>query len=227
MKWIIIFLVLIIGCANIEKQSQTSMLEQNKTTQINSKNNIMINNTNNITEKKMEGNIQVATFAGGCFWCMEAAFQIKEGVISAVNGYTGGIKPNPTYEEVSSGSTGHLEAVEVTFDANIITYKELLDIYWKSVDPTDNGGQFADQGSQYKTAIFYHDENQKEVAIASKKAIGASDVFDKPITTPILPAKKFYIAEEYHQDYYEKKSLHYNIYKKASGRQSFLEDKWK
>jgi peptide methionine sulfoxide reductase msrA/msrB len=170
--------------------------------------------------------IEKAVFAGGCFWCIESAFVGVEGVMSVVSGYTGGKKENPTYKEVSSGNTGHYEAVEVSYDPMIVSYRDLLDIFWVQIDPTDVGGQFADRGSQYRTAIFYNSEKQKELAEESKKEIERMGKFDKPIVTEILPAEKFYPAEDYHQEYYKKNPLRYKIYRAGSGRDSFIESNW-
>lgn len=178
------------------------------------------------TDKMDTENLEKASFAGGCFWCMESRFQELYGVKEVVSGYTGGQKENPTYEEVSSGETGHYEAILVYFDPSVISYEELLDVFWKSIDPTDAEGQFADKGSQYKTAIFYHNEKQKELAESSKKEIEESGRFDKPIGTGIIEAKEFYPAEDYHQDYYKKSAFRYNLYKKASGREAKLEELW-
>ncbi len=169
---------------------------------------------------------EVATFAGGCFWCMVAPFDKMPGVISVVSGYTGGKKEKPTYEEVCSKETGHCEAVRITFDPEKTSYEELLEIYWRQIDPTDPGGQFFDRGEPYQTAIFYHNEVQKEKAESSKKALIESGRFAKPITTVILPAESFYPAEEYHQDYYKKNPWHYKHYRKGSGRDVFIEKHW-
>ncbi|MGB5985409.1 MAG: peptide-methionine (R)-S-oxide reductase MsrB [Desulfobacterales bacterium] len=169
---------------------------------------------------------KLATFAGGCFWCVEADFEKRSGVISAVSGYTGGQKPNPTYQEVSSGGSGHVEAVQIEYDPNQITYAQLLDLFWRSVDPTDPGGQFVDRGDQYRTAIFYHDEEQKKIAEQSREALNQSDRFSKPIVTEILPLAEFYTAEEYHQDYYKTHKLRYTYYRHASGRDQFISQTW-
>ena len=176
--------------------------------------------------KPEKDDLAKATFAGGCFWCMEAAFKLQPGVVSAVSGYTGGHTENPTYEAVTSGMTGHYEAVEVTYDPSKITYERLVEIFWHNIDPTDAYGQFADKGTQYKTAIFYHDETQRRLAAQAKKDLADSGKFDKPIATAILPAAKFYAAEEYHQDYYVKNPAHYQLYKKGSGREKRLEEMW-
>ena len=169
---------------------------------------------------------KTATFAGGCFWCMQPPFRNAEGVIGVVSGYAGGKKENPTYEEVSTGTTGHFEAVQVTYNEEKISYDALLDIFWKQIDPTDPIGQFADKGSQYRTVIFYHDEEQKNLAEASKKKIETSGKFKKPITTEIRPYTNFYPAEEYHQDYDRKNPGRYKEYKALSGREGFIEKTW-
>lgn len=174
----------------------------------------------------MAGNLKKAVFAGGCFWCMEPPFEHAHGVVDVVAGYTGGTTKNPSYEQVCSGQTGHLEAVEVTYDPDKITYQDLLTIFWQQVDPTDPGGQFADRGSQYGTAIFYFDEEQRAAAEASKKALDQSGIFNKPVVTAILPAAPFYRAEEEHQDYYKKHSFFYERYKKGSGRADFQQKTW-
>ncbi len=145
---------------------------------------------------------QIATFAGGCFWCMEPPFDKLEGVISTTSGYTGGHKKNPTYEEVSSGVTGHAESLRVAYDPAKISYQKLLEVFWHNIDPTTPNQQFCDKGSQYRSAIFYHDEEQKRLALDSKKAV--EKLFKEPVVTEILPAQEFYVAEEYHQDFYKK-----------------------
>jgi peptide methionine sulfoxide reductase msrA/msrB len=179
-------------------------------------------------EIKMEKEVLgKATFAGGCFWCIESAFDELEGVKEAVSGYMGGKTKNPTYAEVCTGKTGHYETVQVTFDSSKISYKELVDIFWQQIDPTDPEGQFADKGSQYKTAIFYHNEEQKRIAEESKKKLEKSGKFDKPIVTEIREATEFYPAEEYHQDYYKTCPIRYQNYKVGSGRESFLKRVWK
>ena len=172
------------------------------------------------------GETKTATFAGGCFWCVESDFEKVDGVIEAVSGYTGGRVENPTYEQVSSGDTGHLEAVQVIYDPSKIGYDELLDVFWRHVDPTDPGGQFVDRGGQYGTAVFYHDEEQERLAEASKKALDASGRFEKPVVTPILKAGPFYRAEDYHQDYYKEHAIRYKFYRWNSGRDQFIEKVW-
>jgi peptide methionine sulfoxide reductase msrA/msrB len=169
---------------------------------------------------------KTATFAGGCFWCSEADFEKADGVIEVISGFTGGKTQNPTYEEVVAGGTGHYEAVQVVFDPRKIDYPKLLDIYWRHVDPTDPGGQFVDRGPQYRSALFYHDEEQKRLAEESKRQLDRSGRFKKPVVTEILPAGVFYAAEEYHQDYYKKNSLRYGLYRQGSGRDPFIRQAW-
>ncbi len=167
-----------------------------------------------------------ATFAGGCFWCTQADFEKLPGVVKVISGYTGGNKENPTYEEVSSGTTGHVEAIQVYYDPSKLTYEGLLDFFWKHVDPTDPGGQFVDRGAQYRSVIFYHDEEQKRLAEKSKAALDKSGRFNKPVVTEIIKFTKFYEAEAYHQDYYRKHPLKYRYYRHASGRDQFLSKVW-
>ena len=171
-------------------------------------------------------NRAVATFAGGCFWCMEAVYDGVPGVISATSGYTGGTVRNPTYEQVSEGGTGHAESVEVVFDPRKISYSQLLDMYWKNIDPLVKDRQFCDAGHQYRAAIFYHDAEQKRLAEASKAAIEASHRFTEPIVTEIVAASTFYKAEKYHQDYHTKNPVRYNFYKFNCGRAQRLEQLW-
>ena len=167
-----------------------------------------------------------ATFAGGCFWCMEEAFEKVDGVTSVVSGYIGGQVENPTYEQVSAGGTGHTESIEVTFDSHKVTYAQLLEVYWRNVDPTTPNAQFCDHGNQYRTAIFYHYENQKQLIDESKKRIESSKSFPEAIVTEISPASTFYIAEEYHQDFYSKNPIRYKYYKWNCGRVKRLEQLW-
>jgi peptide-methionine (S)-S-oxide reductase len=167
-----------------------------------------------------------ATFAGGCFWCMEPPYDKLDGVISTTSGYTGGQKKNPTYEEVSSGRTGHAEAVEVVYDPKKINYEKLLDVFWHNIDPTVKDQQFCDVGSQYRTGIFYHDEEQKRLAEASKAAIEKSKPFKGAIVTEITRATEFYPAEDYHQDYYLKNPVRYKFYRNGCGRDNRLKQLW-
>lgn len=164
-----------------------------------------------------------AIFAGGCFWCMEPPFEKLPGVVAVISGYTGGSQVNPTYPEVSSGTTGHTEAILVLYNPKIVDYQTLLATFWANIDPTDGGGQFVDRGQQYRSAIFYLDEEQRRRAEASKVELAASGRFKEPIVTEISPAGPFYPAEEYHQDYYKKNPLRYNYYRWGSGRDNFLD----
>ncbi|SFC76460.1 peptide-methionine (S)-S-oxide reductase/peptide methionine sulfoxide reductase msrA/msrB [Bacillus sp. OV322] len=175
----------------------------------------------------MTGSFEKATFAGGCFWCMVKPFDEQPGIQSVISGYTGGTKKNPTYQEVCSETTGHYEAVQITFDPEVFPYEKLVELFWQQIDPTDAGGQFFDRGSSYQTAVFYHSEEQKEIALLSKEKLDKSGRFSKPVVTPVLPAKEFYPAEEYHQNYYKKQPQHYASYRFGSGRQTFLENKWR
>jgi len=168
----------------------------------------------------------VATFAGGCFWCSEYTFEGIEGVTEVISGYTGGDVENPTYRQVCSGQTGHYEAVQVYYNSEDVTFNELMDVYWRHINPTDAYGQFADRGSQYKTAIFYHNEEQKRIAEESKKELDESGKFDDPIVTEILSLNNFYPAEEYHQDYYKKQPQRFESYKSLSGREQFIQETW-
>jgi peptide methionine sulfoxide reductase msrA/msrB len=172
------------------------------------------------------GRTEIATLAGGCFWCTEADFEKLPGVVKVISGYTGGPKENPRYEEVSSGETGHVEAIQVYFDPSKLTYTELLDYFWRHIDPTDPDGQFVDRGSQYRSVIFYHNEEQKRLAEKSKEELGKSGRFDKPIVTEIIKFTKFYEAEGYHQDYYKKNPIRYQYYRFWSGRDAFLKKVW-
>lgn len=170
--------------------------------------------------------LESAIFAGGCFWCMEPPFEKLDGVVSVTSGYTGGEEKAPSYQEVSSGRTGHVEAVEVKYDPERISYEYLLEVFWRQINPTDDGGQFADRGKQYRTAIFVNGAAQRKAAEASKARLAKSGVFDEPLVTPIRAAGDFYPAEEYHQDYYKKNPSHYKRYRRGSGREGFLEATW-
>ncbi|MDQ1336260.1 MAG: peptide methionine sulfoxide reductase msrA/msrB [Thermodesulfobacteriota bacterium] len=176
---------------------------------------------------KEEQDLKRATFAGGCFWCIEADFEKTDGVVSVVSGYTGGRSEDPTYEEVCSGRTGHLEAVQVLYDPDKVSYGELLAVFWRHVDPTDQGGQFVDRGSQYRTAVFYHDEEQKRLAEASKLELDRSGRFQRPVVTEILPLAKFFEAEDYHQGFYKNDPMRYKSYRLHSGRDAFITKIWK
>lgn len=169
---------------------------------------------------------EIATFAGGCFWCTESDFAKQEGVLKVVSGYTGGHMDNPTYEDVCSGRSGHLEAVQVHYDPDIISYDRLVDIFWRHIDPTDAGGQFVDRGDQYRTAVFYHDAGQQAVASRSRQALNASGRFERDIVTAILPATTFHPAEAYHQNYYKHHPVRYKFYRQHSGRDMALQKLW-
>jgi len=177
-------------------------------------------------ENAMKKGEREVVLGGGCFWCMESPFEQLEGVIDVTAGYAGGDEVNPTYELVSSGRSSHIESVRVVYDFEKITFKELLDTFWRQIDPTDDGGQFADRGDHYRTAIFYNNKEEKEIAEQSKRELDATGIFDRPVVTAIVPAKKFYPAEEYHQDYYKKNVAHYSDYRTGSGRAGFLEKVW-
>lgn len=167
-----------------------------------------------------------ATFAGGCFWCMEPPFDELEGVLSTTSGYTGGDVKNPTYKQVSAGGTGHAEAVQIVYDPEKVTYRKLLDVFWRNIDPLTPNRQFCDKGDQYRSAIFYHDETQRQLAEASKRELETSGSFRRPFVTQIVPAAEFYVAEDYHQDYYRKNPIRYKFYRYSCGRDSRLRELW-
>ena len=169
---------------------------------------------------------QTATFAGGCFWCMQPPFDRLPGVLATTVGYTGGRQDHPSYEEVSAGKTGHAEAIQVTYDPSKVTYAQLLDVFWRQIDPTTPNRQFADVGTQYRTAIFYHDEAQHRLAIASQEQLERDGRYGKPIVTEIVPASAFYPAEAYHQQYYKKNPIRYKLYRIGSGRDRYLNAVW-
>lgn len=169
---------------------------------------------------------QQAIFAGGCFWCMEPPFEKLEGVSAVIAGFTGGQVANPSYEQVIAGNTGHVEAVEIHFDPQLVSYEQLLHIFWRQINPTDGGGQFVDRGNHYRSAIFYLNDAQRLAAEHSRDELAASGVFNQPIVTDILPASPFYPAEDYHQDYYKKNPLRYRYYRYGSGRDGFLDRVW-
>ena len=171
-------------------------------------------------------NTQSATFSGGCFWCLQPSFDAEPGVLRGVVGYAGGHIENPTYEQVLSEKTGHRESIQIFYDPAKVSYKRLVELFFHQIDPTDAGGQFSDRGESYTTTIWYTSEEEKKIAEDVKKTIDDSKKFDKPVVTMILPFKNFYPAEEYHQDYYKKSSIHYNLYKKGSGRADFIDENW-
>ncbi len=179
-------------------------------------------------EKKTTGDkfLATATFAGGCFWCMEPPYDKLDGVVSTTSGYTGGHQKNPTYQEVSAGGTGHAESVQVVYDPAKVSYAKLLDVFWHNIDPLTPNAQFCDHGSQYRTAIFYHNEEQKRLAEASKQELEKSGRLPQPIVTEIVSASEFYPAEDYHQDYYQKNPIRYKFYRHNCGRDAVLEKIW-
>jgi len=177
-------------------------------------------------EQKAEKKTAFATFAGGCFWCMEEALDKVDGVVSTTSGYTGGRAKNPTYEDVSAGGTGHAESVEILYDPTKVSYAKLLDVFWRNIDPTTPDRQFCDHGAQYRSAIFYHDATQKRLAEESRKMLEKSRPFKGPIVTEIAPASAFYSAEEYHQNFYEKNPIRYKLYKYNCGRAQRLQELW-
>jgi peptide-methionine (S)-S-oxide reductase len=170
--------------------------------------------------------MEKATFAGGCFWCMVTPFEELPGIEGIVSGYMGGQVDNPTYEQVKTGTTGHLEVVQITYDPALFSYERLLELYWIQTDPTDDGGQFQDRGPQYAPAIFYHSEEQRVAAEASRDVLAASGRFTAPIVTKIIPATTFFAAEDYHQDYHKKNPKHYKEDRAISGRDEFIEENW-
>ncbi|MFE4105102.1 peptide-methionine (S)-S-oxide reductase MsrA [Almyronema epifaneia] len=173
-----------------------------------------------------ETNLATATFAGGCFWCMEHPFDQLPGVVSTTAGYTGGELESPSYWQVSSGTTGHLESMQVVYDSAQVDYETLLDIFWHNIDPLDAGGQFCDRGEQYRSAIFYHTEAQRRAAVAAKAALAAPERFNQPIATEVLPAQPFYPAEDYHQNYYVTHPVRYRVYRFGCGRDRRLAELW-
>ena len=172
------------------------------------------------------GGLATATFAGGCFWCVESDFDMVPGVVETVSGYTGGTTANPTYRQVTGGGTGHYEAVRIRYDPEKVSYERLLHVFWRSVDPTDAGGQFCDRGASYRTAIFAGTEEERRLAEASKEAIERSGVLEQGVATPVEPLKEFYPAEDYHQDYYEKNPVRYRFYRFSCGRDARVRELW-
>jgi methionine-S-sulfoxide reductase len=181
-----------------------------------------------MTVKHSDKNKQkaMATFAGGCFWCMEPPFDAEPGVLETVVGYTGGLSENPTYQQVSAGRSGHAESIQVIYDPTVVRYERLLEIFWKNIDPLDPDGQFCDKGSQYRSAIFYHNEEQKRLAEVSRRQFEERASLLGPIATQIIPASIFYPAEDYHQDYYKKNPLRYKFYRRACRRDKRLSELW-
>ena len=170
--------------------------------------------------------LAVATFAGGCFWCVESDFDAVPGVVETISGYTGGTVDNPTYKQVTAGGTGHREAVQIRYDPKQVSYERLLHVFWRSVDPTDDGGQFCDRGESYQTAVFVGNEEERRLAEASREALEQSAVLDAPLVTPVEAAREFYPAENYHQDYYTKNPVRYRFYRFSCGRDSRVQQVW-
>jgi peptide-methionine (S)-S-oxide reductase len=205
-------------------KSEDNMMKESEDKMMKSEDNMMKSEDAMMKSESDQGKFAKATFAGGCFWCMEPPFDKLEGVISTTSGYTGGQKENPTYEEVSAGGTGHAESVQVVYDPTKVSYEDLLNVFWKNIDPTVKDQQFCDHGNQYRTAIFYYSDEQKQLAEASKEKV--AERFDN-VYTEIVPASTFYPAEEYHQDYYQKNPLRYKFYRTTCGRDSRLEKLWR
>jgi peptide-methionine (S)-S-oxide reductase len=182
--------------------------------------------TTSLNINAVDNKTEIATFAGGCFWCMEPPFDKLDGVISTTSGYTGGHLANPTYKQVSAGSTGHTEAIQIEYDPKKISYEKLLTVFWYNIDPTTANSQFCDHGSQYRSGIFYHDDKQKNAAEKSLNNLKQAKSFDEAVVTEITPASTFYPAEEYHQDYYQKNPLRYKYYRYSCGRDQKLEKLW-
>ncbi len=170
--------------------------------------------------------LQKATLAGGCFWCMQPPFDALDGVLSTISGYAGGDEENPSYDQVCAGMTGHAEVIQIEFDSRKLSFKEILDVFWKQIDPTTANRQFVDAGSQYRTAIFYHDDAQRQIAEQSKQELEESGLYSAPIVTEIEALKTFYPAEDYHQDYYKHNTERYKLYRYHSGRDQYLEKTW-
>ena len=170
--------------------------------------------------------LAVATFAGGCFWCVEAAFEKVPGVVEVISGYSGGVEESPTYRQVASGATGHTEAVQIHYDESVISYDGLLETLWRTADPTDNAGQYVDRGKQYRPEIFYHSDLQREAAVRSKQKLSESGRYENPVVIAITPATEFYPAEDYHQDYYKKNPVRYKIYRTGCGRDRRVKKLW-
>ena len=208
----LIALIIIVGIISTIGMTKMTKSEQNKESV--EKNDAKVKKSNLETEK--------ATLAGGCFWCMQPPYDNLPGVISTTVGYTGGHIKNPTYDQVISGTTGHLEAVEIVFDPKKIQYETILDVFWKNIDPTNLFGQFADTGPQYLTAIFFHSKEQQMIALNSIDKLNKSGLYDKPIVTTVRPSEVFYTGEEYHQEYYKKNPLRYQLYKQGSGRDDYI-----
>lgn len=231
LKQIFGLLIIVVGVlilTGFDKKIETFILDSGYGATIQLENNLIERFAPNtvIQESRSSGSYEIITLAGGCFWCTEAYFQEEEGIIDAISGYAGGDAATASYLMVAKGTTKHREAVQITYDPEVVSTEEVLDIYWSHIDPTNTEGQFADKGFQYTTAIFYQNDEQKEIALDSKTRLEQSSLFSAPIATEILPLTTFFKAEEYHQDYYKKAAAHYERYKKASGRAGFVEETW-
>ena len=216
-KLIIVVVCLVGGLAGLQLLAGDGSMKKQETI----KSKAMLGEKNN-----MEESLQMATFAGGCFWCTESDFEKVKGVVKVISGYSGGAESNPTYKQVASGSTGHTESVQVYYDESIVSYTALLHYFWRMMDPTDANGQFVDRGKQYRPAIFFHDNEQKQAAEKSLAMLSKSGRFSKPLSTEIVPFEKFYVAEDYHQDYYKRNPVRYKFYRYGSGRDQYLEKIW-
>lgn len=230
-KQILGVLIILVGIAiltGFDKKLETFILDSGYGATIEFENSLIeqFAPTSDVEKETSSNRYEVITLAGGCFWCTEAYFQEETGIINAVSGYAGGDEATASYLMVAKGTTKHREAVQITYDPQVISTEEVLDIYWSHIDPTNAEGQFADTGFQYTTAIFYQNDEQKEIAFDSKLRLEESSLFDVPVATEILPFVNFFEAEEYHQDYYKKATAHYERYKKASGRAGFVEETW-
>lgn len=205
---IISIIILSVSYINLQADNETKIVTKNSVT-------------------SDSNNVALATFAGGCFWCMEPPFEKLEGVISAVSGYAGGSAANAEYRKVASGRSKHLEVVQIKYNPELVSYETLLETFWRQIDPTDDGGSFVDRGTQYKSAIFFHNVKQKNIAAASKEALDDSEIFDDAIVTNIYSLKEFFPAEDYHQDYYLENPVRYKLYRNGSGRDQFIKKNWK
>jgi methionine-S-sulfoxide reductase len=215
-----LFILIASACTRPSKQTQDSAASDK------SSSDESLSVSEQVQKLRSDETLNLATFAGGCFWCMEPPYEKHEGVQEVISGFSGGESKNPSYKAVAGGRTKHIEAVQVFYDPKVLSYEDLLEIFWRQINPTDSGGQFVDRGYQYSTAIFYHDQDQKKTAEASKEKLEKGDRFKKKIVTKIRPFEAFYPAETHHQDYYKKSSLKYKFYRSQSGRDDYLEEKW-
>lgn len=224
-SWVVAVSLLVVGCTSTNGEKQQEVIVKDDEANQSQSAGDRADPDEPVQPEVGEG-LAAATFAGGCFWCMEPPFEGREGVRSVVSGYCGGTEKDPTYDAVASGKTGHAESVRIVYDPDQISYEKLLDIFWRSHDPTTDDRQFADVGSQYRPVVFYHNERQKKLAEESRRELDETGPFDEPIVTSIVPASRFWKAEAYHQDFYKKNPDRYESYYKGSGRKKFLEDTW-